>query len=38
VRECVTESVKVAMDNAGISIPFPQMDINVAGKLFAKAA
>ena len=38
VRERTTESVKNALDHAGISIPYPQMDINVAGKLFAKAA
>lgn len=38
VREVVTEQVKYALDQAHISIPFPQMDINVAGKLFAKAA
>ena len=38
VREDVTEAVKNALDEAGIGIPFPQMDINVAGKLFAKAA
>ena len=38
VRERTTEAVKNSLDHAGISIPFPQMDINVAGKLFAKAA
>lgn len=38
VRETVTERIKYALDDARIGIPFPQMDINVAGKLFAKAA
>lgn len=38
VKEVVTESVKNSLDRAGISIPYPQMDIHVAGKLFAKAA
>ena len=38
VRESVTERIKYALDDARIGIPFPQMDINVAGKLFAKAA
>ncbi len=38
VKEQATEAVKNALDRAGISIPYPQMDIHVAGKLFAKAA
>ena len=38
IREAVTEQVKYALDDARIGIPYPQMDINVAGKLFAKAA
>ena len=38
VKEAITESVKNSLDRAGISIPYPQMDIHVAGKLLAKAA
>ena len=38
VKEQTTEAVKFALDRAGISIPYPQMDIHVAGKLLAKAA
>ncbi|MEM9412096.1 MAG: mechanosensitive ion channel domain-containing protein [Planctomycetota bacterium] len=38
VRENLTEAVKYALDSADIGIPYPQMDIHVAGKLFAKAA
>lgn len=38
VRERVTETVKVALDEAEIGIPYPQMDINVVGKVLAKAA
>lgn len=38
IREHVTELVKESLDVAGISIPYPQMDIHVAGKLLAKAA
>jgi small conductance mechanosensitive channel len=38
VRERVTESVKESLDKAGIGIPFPQMDVNVVGKVLAKAA
>ena len=38
VREALTEQIKYSLDEVGIGIPYPQMDINVAGKLFAKAA
>ena len=31
VREAATESVKNALDKAGISIPFPQMDVHLGG-------
>lgn len=38
VRERVTEAVKVAMDKGAIGIPYPQLDVNVVGKVLAKAA
>ena len=38
VREELTAAAKDALDHAGISIPFPQMDVNVVGKVMAKAA
>ena len=38
VREHMNELIKVSLDAAGIGIPFPQMDIHVAGKVLAKAA
>lgn len=38
VRERVTESVKDALDQAAIGIPFPQLDVNVVGKVLARAA
>ena len=38
VRETATELIKASLDSAGIGIPFPQMDIHVAGKVLAKAA
>jgi len=38
VREELTASVKTALDQAGIVIPFPQFDVNIAGKVLAKAA
>lgn len=33
VRERLTHSIKVALDDAGIGIPFPQMDVHVDGEL-----
>ncbi len=33
VRERLTEAAKDGLDRAGISIPFPQMDVHVEGKL-----
>lgn len=38
VREKLTASAKIELDRAGISIPYPQMDVHVGGKLLAKAA
>ena len=38
VREDLTAAAKEALDAAGISIPYPQMDVHVVGKLMAKAA
>lgn len=38
VREELTAAAKNALDKAGISIPFPQMDVHVVGKVMAKAA
>ena len=38
VRENVTEIAKATLDAAGIGIPYPQMDIHVAGRVLAKAA
>ena len=38
VKESATELVKATLDSAGIGIPYPQMDIHVAGKVLAKAA
>ncbi len=38
VREHLVSLTKDALDNAGINIPYPQMDINVAGKSLAQAA
>lgn len=38
VRERVTEAVKEAMDKGAIGIPYPQLDVNVVGKVLAKAA
>lgn len=31
VRERITEGIKVALDDAGIGIPFPQMDVHLDG-------
>ncbi|MEL7471891.1 MAG: mechanosensitive ion channel family protein [Planctomycetota bacterium] len=33
VRERLTREIKVRLDEAGIGIPFPQMDVHVDGKL-----
>lgn len=33
VRERTTRAVKYALDNANISIPFPQMDVHIDGKV-----
>lgn len=33
VREALTRAVKMKLDEAGIGIPYPQMDIHVDGKL-----
>lgn len=38
VREKLTAAAKQHLDAANIGIPYPQMDIHVAGKLMAKAA
>lgn len=38
VRERLTAAAKVSLDQSGISIPFPQMDVHVVGKVLAKAA
>ena len=38
VRERLTAAAKVELDNANISIPFPQMDVHVVGKVLAKTA
>lgn len=36
VRERLTHDVKVALDKAGIGIPFPQRDVNVPGPIEVK--
>ncbi len=38
VREQLTAAAKQELDRANISIPFPQLDVNVVGKLLARAA
>lgn len=38
VRERVTHSIKIALDEAGIGIPYPQMDVHVDGTLAGEAA
>ncbi len=38
VRENLTAAAKEALDQAGISIPYPQMDVHVVGKVLARAA
>ncbi len=37
VKERVTHSLKVALDDAGIGIPYPQMDVHVDGGLSTPA-
>jgi small conductance mechanosensitive channel len=37
VREQLTVSAKQQLDAAGISIPFPQMDVNVVGKMITRS-
>jgi small conductance mechanosensitive channel len=36
VREQLTAAAKESLDAAGISIPFPQMDVNVVGKVLTR--
>ena len=36
VREQLTAAAKQSLDAAGISIPFPQMDVNVVGKVLTR--
>lgn len=36
VREQLTAAAKTSLDAAGISIPFPQMDVNVVGKVLTR--
>jgi small conductance mechanosensitive channel len=38
VREHLTAAAKISLDQAGISIPFPQMDLHVDGRMVAKTA
>ncbi len=38
VRERLTVAAKYSLDQAGVGIPYPQMDVHVVGKLLAKAA
>ena len=38
VREALTGAAKDSLDQTGISIPYPQMDVHVVGKVLAKAA
>ena len=38
VRERLTVAAKYSLDQAGVGIPFPQVDVHVVGKLLAKAA
>ncbi len=37
VREQLTAAAKESLDQAGISIPFPQMDVHVVGKVMTKS-
>ena len=38
VRERLTRDIKYSLDQAGIGIPFPQMDLHVDGELASRAA
>lgn len=38
LKEQITANAKTELDNAGIGIPYPQLDVHVGGKLLAKAA
>lgn len=38
VKEAATRAVKIALDQAGIGIPFPQMDVHVDGALAPSAS
>ena len=38
VREILMDRVKRALDQAGIGIPYPQMDVHVAGRILSKVA
>jgi len=38
VREALTGAAKESLDQSGISIPFPQMDVHVVGKMVTRAA
>jgi len=38
VREALTGAAKDSLDQSGISIPYPQLDVHVVGKVLAKAA
>lgn len=33
VSDALTRNVKVALDEAGIGIPFPQMDVHIDGAI-----
>jgi small conductance mechanosensitive channel len=37
VKEAATRQVKLSLDEAGIGIPYPQMDIHVDGGLTSSA-
>ena len=37
-KELLTRNIKVALDQAGIGIPFPQMDVHLDGALGKDAA
>ncbi len=38
VKQRLTHSIKIALDDAGIGIPYPQMDVHVDGELTAAAS
>ena len=37
VKERITRAAKIALDEAGIGIPFPQMDVHLDGSLDSKS-